>query len=100
MKILARVALAISIISNPIIFVLCRCCIVLSMIVFIVVVDVFVVIAVVLVSVVLVVIVIVVYPKNLPLVKNAAKRSRQHARIQQRLSSNERTHMRGDAPTI
>ena len=32
--------------------------------------------------------------------KNAAKRSRQHARIQRRLSSNERTHTRGDAPTI
>ena len=30
-----------------------------------------------------------------PLRKNAAKRSRQHARIQRRLSSNERTHTRG-----
>jgi len=28
-------------------------------------------------------------------IKNAAKRSRQHARIQRRLSSNERTHTRG-----
>merc|ERR1712081_119646 len=32
--------------------------------------------------------------------KNAAKRSRQHARIKRRLSSNERTHTRRDAPTI
>ena len=34
------------------------------------------------------------------IIKNAAKRSRQHARIQRRLSSNERTNTRGDAPTI
>ena len=32
--------------------------------------------------------------------QNAAKRSRQHARIQRRLSSNERTHTWGNAPTM
>ena len=38
--------------------------------------------------------------KQLQILKNAAEWSRQHARIQRRLSSNERTHTRRDAPTI
>ena len=33
-------------------------------------------------------------------IKNAAMRSRQHARIHRRLSSNERTHTRVNEPTV